>query len=82
MIFEGKVLEEEYLRLLSNHFLIRHLKVELITCGFEGVEGKKKILKNPKTNIAPENRPSQRETCIPTINFQLRTVSFREGKRS
>ena len=25
----------------------------------------------PKTNIAPENRPSQKETRIPTINFQV-----------
>ena len=24
----------------------------------------------PKTNIAPENRPSQKESSIPTINFQ------------
>ena len=34
----------------------------------------------PKTNIAPENRPSQKETSISTIHFQGRTVSFREGK--
>ena len=32
----------------------------------------------PETNIAPENRPSQKETSIPTIHFQVRTVSFRE----
>ncbi len=32
----------------------------------------------PETNIAPENRPSQKETSIQTINFQGRTVSFRE----
>ena len=25
----------------------------------------------PETNIAPENRPSQKETSIPTINFQV-----------
>ena len=24
----------------------------------------------PETNIAPENRPSQKETIIPTIHFQ------------
>ena len=24
----------------------------------------------PETNIAPENRPSQKETSIPTIRFQ------------
>ena len=30
----------------------------------------------PKTNIALENRPSQRETSIPTIHFQVRAVSF------
>ena len=30
----------------------------------------------PETNIAPENRPSH---SIPTIHFQVRTVSFREG---
>ena len=27
----------------------------------------------------PENRPSQKETSIPTIHCQVRTVSFREG---
>ena len=26
----------------------------------------------PQTNIAPENRPSQKETSIPTIHFQVR----------
>ena len=34
----------------------------------------------PKTNIVPENRPSQKGTSIPTIHFQVRAVSFREGK--
>ena len=24
----------------------------------------------PETNIAPENKPSQKETSIPTIHFQ------------
>ncbi len=33
----------------------------------------------PETNIAHENKPSQKETSIPTIHFQVRTVSFREG---
>ena len=33
----------------------------------------------PKTNITPENRPSQKETSIPTIHFHVRAVSFREG---
>ena len=33
----------------------------------------------PTTSIAPENMPSQKETSIPTIYFQVRTVSFREG---
>ena len=28
--------------------------------------------------FAPENRPSQKETSIPTIHFQGQTVSFRE----
>ena len=31
----------------------------------------------PETNIAPENRVSQKETSIPTIHFQVQTVSFR-----
>ena len=30
-------------------------------------------------NIAPENRPSQKEMDLPTIHFQVQTVSFREG---
>ena len=29
--------------------------------------------------FAPANRPSQKETTIPTIHFQVRAVSFREG---
>ena len=32
----------------------------------------------PETNIPPENRPSQKDTSLPTIHFQVRTVSFRE----
>ena len=34
----------------------------------------------PETNITPENRPSQKQTSIPTIHFQVRAVSFRECK--
>ena len=33
----------------------------------------------PYTNVAPENRPSQKETHLPTLVFQVRTVSFSEG---
>ena len=33
-----------------------------------------------KTNIAPENRPSQKETSLPSIDFQGRAVSFRKGR--
>ena len=33
----------------------------------------------PETNIALENRLSQKETSITTIHFQVRTVSFRGG---
>ena len=33
----------------------------------------------PKTNIAPETRPSEKETSIPTIHFQVQAVSWREG---
>ena len=32
----------------------------------------------PRTNIAPENGPSQKESIIPTIHFQVRTASFRD----
>ncbi len=32
------------------------------------------------TNITPENRFSQKESSLPTIHFQVRFVSFREGK--
>ena len=34
----------------------------------------------PETNIAPARKPSEKETSLPSIHFQLRTVSFREGK--
>ena len=33
----------------------------------------------PETNIAPESRPSQKGTSIPTIHFEGEAVSFREG---
>ena len=36
----------------------------------------------PKTIIAPENGPSQKETSIPNIHFQMAfAVSFREGNK-
>ena len=31
---------------------------------------KSNYYKLPETNIAPENRPSQKESSIPTIHFQ------------
>ena len=33
----------------------------------------------PETNITPENKPSRKETSLPTIHFQVQAVSFREG---
>ena len=33
----------------------------------------------PETNIVPENKPSQKETSIPTIHLQVRAVGFKEG---
>ena len=35
-----------------------------------------------KFNIAPENIPSQKESSLPTIIFQRRTVKLREGIKS
>ncbi len=32
----------------------------------------------PKTSITPENMPFQKVRSVPTINFQVRTVSFLE----
>ena len=37
------------------------------------------LKKAPETNIAPENKPSQKATSIPPVHFQVRTISFREG---
>ena len=34
----------------------------------------------PKTNMSFEKGPFQKESSLPTIHFQVRTVSFREGK--
>ena len=34
----------------------------------------------PETNTAPKNRPSPKENNLPTINFQVQAVSFRECK--
>ena len=47
----------------------------LYKCPNKGVAGTLKL-----TAKAPENWPSQKETNIPTIHFQGRTVSFREGR--
>ena len=33
----------------------------------------------PKTNIEPANRPFEKESSLPTMHFQMRAVSFREG---
>ena len=33
----------------------------------------------PETNVAPENKPFQEESSLPSTNFQGRTVSFGEG---
>jgi len=43
-----------------------------------------KIINNilPKTNIPPENAPSQEESSLPIIYFQMQTVGFREGTSS
>ena len=38
-----------------------------------------KNVPSPKLNIAPENGPSQKESSLPTTNFQGLYVSFREG---
>ena len=45
----------------------------------ESVDG---ILTLPETNITLENKPSQKEIHLPTIDFQGQAVSFREGKDS
>ena len=34
----------------------------------------------PETNKAPKEIASQKERSLPTIHFQVRTVSLREGK--
>ncbi len=36
----------------------------------------------PETNMTPENRPSQKESSLRTTIFQVRFVSFREGRSS
>ena len=45
------------------------LKILKSKNGFNQIRGENNTL--PKTNIAPENRPSQKETSIPTIHFQV-----------
>ena len=42
--------------------------------------GDDQLMSTPwKFNIAPENIPSQKESGLPTINFQGRAVKLREG---
>ena len=36
----------------------------------------------PEANVAPENRPIEKESGLPTTIFQGRIVSFRECKSS
>ena len=45
---------------------------EIVSLGKGGREmGDAAFVTLPETNIAPENGPSQKETSIPTIHFQL-----------
>ena len=44
------------------------IKIVFIMAQFDGTFGANTL---PKTNIAPENRPSQKETGIPTVHFQV-----------
>ena len=60
------------LRFVHFHQLLIPLKTAVYRC-------LKKKGTLPETNIAPENRSSQKESSIPTIHFQGRAVSFREG---
>ena len=58
----------------------RDQHAQLVSLGVEGLKKKspkcwlrKKgwLYTLPETKIAPENRPSQKETSIPTIHFQV-----------
>ena len=44
--------------------------------GNDDEEDNNHTLPETNSNFAPENRPSQKENCIPTIHFQVRYVSF------
>ena len=68
--------EQSYVSLEKrcNHLQMVCLKGKLMTNSFNTTL--------PETNIAPENRPSQKETHLPTTVFQVRTVSFRDGIKS
>ena len=71
----GKVI---FLRAFGSHGIHHHEKPT-----FEGQYTWifQRVLTLPETNskFAPENRPFQKESSLPTIHFQVRTVSFREG---
>ena len=74
-------LRENYAPPMQSNFrvsaVLRFQRKVWVGCGLEGLEGGFTL---PETNIDPEKRPSQKETGIPTIHFQVRTVSFREGR--
>ena len=53
------------------------LQVHLLVCGIAVIVQTTRPLK--PTNIAPEIGSSQKEINLPTIHFQVRAVSFREG---
>ena len=71
--------------LLSSVVLTKH--VDLASGMFEktlliyvNIKSSVQFTTLPQTNMAPENRVAQKEIHLPTIHFQVRAVSFREGK--
>ena len=50
--------------------------------GHHEVEGEEHTLHETNSSHPPENRPGPKwRIRLPTIDFQVRTVSFKEGKR-
>ena len=61
---KGSKISQDMMRGLWHTFDINQVKRGL-------QEAMRKIITLPETNIAPENGPSQKETRIPSIHFQV-----------
>ena len=59
-----------YVSLVEQKVGVRSHPQKSFWCEAVNLRNFQEILTLPRTNIVPENRPSQKEIYLPTINFQ------------